>query len=65
MKVSGKGTNFDLEFGIGDISALRTNQVIRICWFCGGSPHFYRTFSISLKKIKITTFPGKSNEKSK
>lgn len=55
----GKGTYFDLEFGIGDIGALRTNLVIRICWFCDGSPHFFQF----PQKIKMKTFPGKSNGK--
>lgn len=64
-KIHEKGTYFDLEFGIGDISALRTNLVIRISWFSEGSPHLCDFFQSLPKEIKMNTFPGKSNETNK
>lgn len=52
MRHKGKEGYFDLEFGIGDISTFGANLVIRICWFCWGSPHFWKFFFQSQQNIR-------------
>lgn len=41
----GRGGNLDSESGLGDIGALGTNLVIRICWLSCASPHSIKLFS--------------------
>lgn len=63
MRHKGKEGYFDLEFGIGDISTFGANLVIRICWFCWGSPHFWKFFfSIPTKYKKMGKTERQTNK---